>query len=498
MKRLSVLLLAAMLVLGAAGTARADGIDLKVRGEWDWAFGWVVNGQFSGGAHNKGKRDNDNFFAAQRLRTQIDFISSENLSGVVMFEIGKTNWGRKDEGGALDSDGKIVELKRAYLDWVVPDTKISVRMGIQGIKLPSTPMGSTLMDADIAGVVVSSPITDWLGVTAMWLRPFDAQTNDNDNLSVGGQNGKNHLDDEVDAFGLLLPITGNGWSFTPYGIYAFIGANSGIYDYLYRDMDYNNTVTVENSSTKGWWLGGHFQLDMFEPLVFNIDGVYNHISRADLGGFGHDANGAGGLKPGTQIGSQGWFIAATLDYKLDWATPGIFGWYASGDKANSDDDGMMGRLVSFASDGGGFTPTSFGFGGSFSSGISEDGYVNGTGVGTWGIGIQLADVSFIEDLSHTLRVAYYRGTNDSDLIKKNPEYQKAGGYLRLSHDVMYLTDKDSVIEVNFDHKYQLYENLTMAVELGWLHLKTDKDTWGDNGDETENAWKGQVMFKYSF
>lgn len=65
-----------------------------------------------------------------------------------------------------------------------------------------------------------------------------------------------------------------------------------------------------------------------------------------------------------------------------------------------------------------------------------------TGTGTWGIGLQLADVSFINDLSHTLRFAYMRGTNSHKLVRD--------GYdLRLAED-FYLTNKDQAFEVNFD------------------------------------------------
>ena len=53
MKRIVTLLLAAGLVLGAAGAGNAA--DVKVKGMWDFAVGWADNG--------------DNFVARQRLRT---------------------------------------------------------------------------------------------------------------------------------------------------------------------------------------------------------------------------------------------------------------------------------------------------------------------------------------------------------------------------------------------------------------------------------------------
>lgn len=486
MQRLVGFLLAAVIVLGSVGTAKADGIQMKVMGEWDFAFGWADNTNFPGSVHgDTGGRSDDDWFARQRIRTQVNFITSEYLQGVLMFEIGDINWGRKEEGGALDADGVNVETKRAYLDWIIPQTEISVRMGIQGVTLPSTPMGTPVLDADVAGIVVSSPLTEWLGVTAFWARPFDAYGNDGDDR---------HYDDEADIFGLLLPMEGDGWKFTPWGMYGFIGASSGLFDYLLAG-EQENSVDVQNSHTKAWWVGAHLELSLLDPLVFNIEGIYGRMSKVDLGRDFYDSFDLDRTM-NTRLGASGWFIAATLDYELDWGTPGIFGWYASGDGKNADRHGRLGRMPILSVDNAGFAPTSFGTAGTYSIGC--DSLVTASGLGTWGVGIQLADVSFIEDLSHTLRFAYYRGTNDSDLIKKTGDTN----YLKYGLDGLYLTDKDSVFEVNFDHSYQIYENLTAVVELGWLRLDADSDTWknktGSGGDEGKNAWKAQLMFQYSF
>ncbi len=480
MKRLTAIVLAAMLMLGSISTAYADGIDIKVKGQWDFAFGWVTNGKFKDSAHhNTSDRDDDPLFARQRIRTQINFISSEYLQGVLMFEIGTLDWGRK--GAALDADGINVETKRAYLDWVIPNTDISLRMGIQGLKLPSTPMGSPLFDADVAGIVASSPICDWISISGFWIRPFDAYSNDG--------SGR-HYDDETDIFGLLLPMEGDGWSVTPWGMYGFVGASSGIYDYLFNDYNPTNTVTANNSHTNAWWAGAHFELTMFDPFVFNLEGIYGSLRRADLTGLGGFVSASA-----PEIGTEGWFIGATLDYKLDWGVPGLFGWYSSGDDDDAAETGKLGRLPVLGNDGGSFYPTSFGFAGSFNSGVGADTIVSGSGSGTWGVGIQLADVSFIENLSHTLRVAYYAGTNDADLVKKT-----GTSFLKYSTDNLYLTTNDNVIEVNFDHTYQIYENFTTVLELGWLRLNVDHDTWGgrDRYDETDNAWKAQILFQYKF
>ncbi|MDR1686534.1 MAG: porin, partial [Desulfovibrio sp.] len=185
MKQAKLLLLSLVLVLAASGGARADGVDIKVKGEWDFAFGWTGNFGFTHSVHGDAYGTGDDpSYAQQRIRTQIDFIISENLSAVYGVQVGTITWGRAEggvgveSGGQMDSDGANLATHLAYLDWMIPSTGIQVRMGIQGIALPSTPMGTPVLDSQVAGVVVSTPLTDWLGLTAMWLRPYDAYPGD--------------------------------------------------------------------------------------------------------------------------------------------------------------------------------------------------------------------------------------------------------------------------------------------------------------------------------
>ena len=84
MKRIMTLALAAAMVFGAATGASA--IDFKASGQW--LFG-VSAGEGNLVNKHNGRHDdtNDTFFAGQRLRTQIDAVASEALSGTVYFEI---------------------------------------------------------------------------------------------------------------------------------------------------------------------------------------------------------------------------------------------------------------------------------------------------------------------------------------------------------------------------------------------------------------------------
>ncbi|MDR1945967.1 MAG: outer membrane homotrimeric porin [Desulfovibrio sp.] len=523
MKQAKLLLLSLALILATTGGARADGVDIKVKGEWDFSFGWTGNLGFThsvhGNAYNAGA---DAGYAKQRMRFQIDFVISEYLSAVYGIQVGTIDWGRNEannvglgSGGAMDSDGVNMGTHLAYLDWLIPSTDIQVRMGIQPVALPSTPMGSSVLDSQVAGIAVSTPLADWIALTAIWMRPYDAYAGD---FGSTNANGRNPRFDEMDLFGLVLPIEIEdfGLKITPWFVYGLVGAGSGYYDYLFSgsyensvgvdypvDPDDPNSAIKDASSARGsrssvYWIGTHLEFSLLDPLVFNVEAIYGRLRKTDVTGLGNsDLN----LENGYSLGTSGWFLAATLDYTLEIGdgfsmTPGIFGWWSSGDSADAYKNGKLGRMPTLSQYNAGFAPTTFGTAGTFS--IGTDSAVTGNGIGTWGVGIQLADITFIEDLTHTLRFAYYKGTNSAEAVRNHGN----NSVFSYASSALYLTDKDHVFEVNFDHSYAIYENLTAVLELGWLRLSADGDTWRneerEDGKTGQNAWKAQLVFNFSF
>ncbi len=483
MRRISTLVLAGALLLGSFSAAQAA--DVKIKGAWDFEFGFADNVNYETG-HSKGSRDNDIFSARQRVRTQVNFIANENLQGVLAFEIGTLTWGQsngnvgRSSGGALDGDGVNIETKRAYLDWMVPNTDLSIRMGLQGLALPmATGYYNPVFSADVAAIVANYKFSEMVSLTSFWARPFDEYDNDSNGAA-------RHLADEMDMFGLVLPISGNGWNVTPWGMVANIGNASGLYNYIQdaNDKDGKRTLGLTgNEHAIAWWAGTGFKLDLYDPLTFGIDVIYGDMHKNEVSGPMDHA-----LSNSEGVGTRGWFIASNLNYKLDWATPGLFGWWSSGDSANAAHTGQYGRLPTVGTDDG-FAPTSFGFPGS--NGIANDSAISLTATGTWGVGAQLADMSFIEDLEHTLRVAFYQGTNHKDAVANG------ANNAAWSFESVYMTTEDNAIEVNFDHKYQIYENLAAYLELGYIHLDMSNRVWGSDA-YNDNLWKAQVLFQYKF
>ena len=514
MKKLMTLALAAGMLLGAATGASA--IDFKAKGQWLMGFaagdGALVSHKKAAKANNYNKATNtdDTFSAMQRLRLQLDAVASESLSGTVYFEIGDTTWGQNSSGGALGADSNsVVELKNAYIDWMVPNTDLKFRMGIQNIAMPNVAGGSAVLDDDGAAVTFHMQFNENVGLTGMWARPL----NDNYDVQDGdysGNNKKSYLDN-IDLFALTLPLTFDGIEVTPWAMLGVIGQNA------FRSGADNATTDVtpymtsnymsdrwksgdsfertKNANTTAFWAGLPVKLTLWDPLNIEFDINYGYVGSQGRGTI-ERVDGGGKTRFSTE--RQGWLAKALVEYKMDWGTPGIFGWYASGDDGNVKNGSE--RLPSIAGAG---NFTSFMGDGNLAWGTGYNFYDNNlTYAGTWGIGLQIADVSFVEDLKHTFRVAYWGGTNSPSMVKYMGS-AVAWDDTTAAQDGPYLTTNDGLLEFNLVNSWQIYENLEANLELGYIINMMDKDTWdksyvSERNWSKQDAWKAQLIFAYTF
>ena len=480
MKKLMTLALAAGMLLGAATGASA--IDFKAKGQWLMGFaagdGALVSHKKLDKAsnHNKAADTDDTFSAMQRLRLQLDAVASESLSGTVYFEIGDTTWGQNSSGGALGADSNsVVELKNAYIDWMVPNTALKFRMGIQTITMPNVAGGSAVLDDDAAGIVAN-------------------------------------YHDNVDMFALMLPLTFDGVKVTPWAMYGMIGANS--WDAIDHDMHkgsypayslrpyplaYNGgTFDTDKAYGSAFWAGLPISVTAFDPLNIELDINYGYIE--SMGRYKAERfDGSNTFRMG-DTKREGWLVKALVEYKMDWGTPGIFGWYASGDDGNVKNGSERmptisgcGNFMSFMGD------ANYGWG---DSRLYDR---NLTYAGTWGVGLRIHDMSFVEDLKHSFRVAYWGGTNSPSMAKYvgnswgwNGSADGAYG----TPEGPYLTTNDGLLEFNLVNSYQIYENLEANLELGYIVNMVDDDTWKrsyrSDSYKKQDAWKAQLIFAYSF
>lgn len=437
----------AAFILGTAGIASA--VELKVQGNWRVNFNYLKDTEFN----NDSKKDN--FLASQRARVLFNFVASENLKGVLHFEIGNLTWG--SAGGALNADGVNVKTKNAFIQFNVPNTQVGVKAGIQGFALPST-FGSHILSADVAALAATIPFNDMVGLTAAWARPYDV---------TQGQFDVD-VEDEVDVFAAVLPITLDGVQLNPFGVYARWGK-----DFL------NDTFgLVDAKNANQWFAGLNFTVDMLDPIVFLGDVNYGSVDLTD------------------NLDASGFIVSLAAQYKMDMVTPEIFWLYESGEDSKYSRGGDSERMPTIGTDGASWAPTAFGmtgsaFGGgtdgilrSFISGLpgasAYDAYqaVEGT-LGMWALGLKLGDIQFIDRLTHDLIFFYAQGTNDTA-------------------NTQLFTEDDNYFEITFDHNYQIYENLVARLELGWGTLDLDNLTPGRSDSADDSAWKAAFGFNYRF
>ena len=503
MKKLMTLALAAAMMLGAATGANA--IDFKAKGQWIMSFDYGMHGNFgeSKAKNNSGfGKHEDEFEARQRVRLQLDAVASEALSGTVFFEMGDQIWGQDSTGGALGADGRVVELKRAYIDWMVPQTDLKVRMGIQGLALPAfTTNASQIFDDDVAAVTLNYQFNENVGLTAFWARPY----NDNNGYKSSTSSTKwdNYMDN-MDMFAVLLPLSFDGVKVTPWVMYAAMGPGMFENDFAKHDEIVNGLGRAQKGLVSGFtgfdkndtygnafWAGVTGEVTMWDPFRIAWDVNYGSASYED-----------------EKMNREGWLASLLLEYKLDWATPGIYGWYGSGDDSNPRNGSERMPVVSAN---GNNQFSNFAFNGN--PYIAREGVLGSTMVGTWGIGARLKDMSFLEDLKHTLRVNFMGGTNAPKMAKYvGQDLGKRGVYdvngRANAYDPMYLTTDDYALEIGLTNTYKMYDNFTVMLDASYLALWLDdsRSTWGKNpmanfakgGDGVYDAWNVNLSFVYSF
>ena len=501
MKKLMTLALAAAMMLGAATGASA--IDFKAKGQWIMSFDYGMHGNFgeSKAKNNSGfGKHEDEFEARQRVRLQLDAVASEALSGTVFFEMGDQIWGQDSTGGALGADGRVVELKRAYIDWMVPQTDLKVRMGIQGLALPSfTTNASQIFDDDVAAVSLNYQFNENVGLTAFWARPY----NDNagyKSSDAGSTKWDNYMDN-MDMFAVLLPLTFDGVKVTPWVMYAAMGP--GMFD------------NFEKAPGNAWGRASAGMMSGFKGTDWNDSygnafwaGVTGEVTYWDPFRIAWDVNYGSASYEDQKMNREGWLASLLLEYKLDWGTPGLYGWYGSGDDSNPKNGSERMPVVS-ANGNNGFS--NFAFNGN--PYIAREGVLGSTMVGTWGIGARLKDMSFLEDLKHTLRVNFMGGTNAPKMAKYvGQDLGKRGVYdvngRANAYDPMYLTTDDYALEIGLTNTYKMYDNFTVMLDASYLALWLDdsRSTWGKNpmanfakgGDGIYDAWNVNLSFVYSF
>ncbi len=235
-----------------------------------------------------------------------------------------------------------------------------------------------------------------------------------------------YKEDEVDLFMVVLPFYMGNIEITPFGTLTNFGKK------------------IEGKKYQIYHGGLHNKLS-FDPFVVKADVNYGYTDN--------------------DYKQQGYIVVASVEYLMDVMTPQLFGFYESGEKQTYSNTSKSRRMPVIGTDGGAFGP-GVGYGGNTEFNDDkllryvlldfDDSYQTWQGaIGSKGIGAGLNDITFIDKLSTDVYTYYMKGTNHKDNVN------------------LFTTD-DSYYEVNVNNDYQLYENLSLILELGYGKVSFDE------------------------
>jgi hypothetical protein len=468
MKRLILLAVLCAFVLGAAASASAA--DIKASGSWAIEAVWAENWNFK----DKGTNDNNAsvFDIHQRARTIFEFVANENLRGVLYTAYGTEQWGTNGfaigQGDTGTGGGNQIVVRRAYVDFNYPNTSVNVKAGYQAVTLPNAfGGGSMILDEEVASAVVSGSMTDNVGYLVGYAR-----------AGATAASGER----EVDAFVAALPMNFEGFTFAPFGMVAPLGSNIMAGDVTgnmigLAAMNASDTGTDGTAFDNAYWLGAAFTMNMFDPFVLKADVNYGKVASNR-----------------SQNEKSGWLFDAALEYKgLDFMTPEAFFVYTSGEDGNATKgNGSSERMPILRAQS--WAVGSFFFGGDtlLAGSLPSSSTGRPQYEGFWALGLSLKNIqSFAEGLSHTAHLIYAQGTNDKTV---------GSAYTSTATNIAYgrtLTEEDSLIEVDFNTAYKLYDELTLTLDLGYLNLDSKESVWGAD-QKGGDAWKISTGVLYSF
>ncbi|MBA4356164.1 MAG: hypothetical protein C0405_00385 [Desulfovibrio sp.] len=419
------------------------------------------------------------------MRTAFTFIANENLKAVLDTQIGSANWGNGlyaigagrsttsattlgTSGGAGNGGAGNIMLRKGYIDFKWPGTKVNFLVGFQTVALPAAfGGGSAIIDDQMAAAVMVTPLTDNLKLLAGYARPFDS--NSSYSTTAGSLSGSGTSTDVVFA---ALPIDFKGVNVTPFAAYANAGKDTALAGTGASALaGFYGPNASGNEGVRAYWGGAAATITAFDGFKIMADFNYGKATYNNQSG----SNRADG-------GRSGWLADIAVDYTgLKMMTPSAFFVYSSGEKGNSTDGGSggSGRMPLVANPQN-WAVGSFFFGDrDFVNGFPTNaGYVRNT-LGFWAAGVSLKDITFIDKLKHTAHLMYVKGTNDKRFITENGTTASGGiNALNRAYYGAFLTEKDSLWEVDFNTKYQIYDELSMYLNLGYINANFDKDVWG--------------------
>jgi len=483
MRLIGCLALIASLFFGCLASAEAA-TEVKMTGDVRIHANYWSKMQYTGWNYN-GTQTADAMTIYERFRIRTDFIANEALKFRLGFKIGDVPWGSGTF--TVDNPAVSIQVYQAYLQFKIPNTDIEISAGMQNIDLP---LSVDWLDANpvlggtrSASAIVSIPLSEQVKVIGGFTRLVDSNRDFDPTTTQKA--------DEFDGYFLSLPIELSGFKATPWGMIAVAGRDAaynrvwvGNGGYSYETLATNLMsaasqgpgATFKNAQNMFWWVGSTLAVTALDPFKFYADVMY----------------GSGNDNDRSRNKRKGFFFDVAAEYTgLDLLTPQVTFWYSTGeDSSLNNGSERMPSVVNYWS-----PSNSFLFDGDQAF---ANGFMNVNPVGSWGFVAALDKISFVQDLTHRLAFSYAHGTNSAAGLRKANALLGTGNYVQIGRD---LAENEYVLAVNFDTKYNIYENLAAILETGWSHGEFQSSVWGRrfvNATRDGDAFKVAVGLQYKF
>jgi opacity protein-like surface antigen len=499
MKRTLTLALAAIMLFSCVALASAA-TEVKMTGDARvWGNWW--NSLNYTGWNAQGTKTYDSLTIWERFRLRTDFIANEGLKFRFGIRVNNKAWGA--DTFTVDNPAASIDVYQAYMQFKVPGSEeVEFTVGLQPLDLPiSSPdiFGSSpiLGNTQAGGIVASATINENFKAVGGFTRLVDTDGGNGGFAPTTTRNAPN-----LDAYFLVLPITVDGFSFTPWGVIGVAGKDAaaagtgvavGTSPRTSNQNLANNLLAPGIMSAPGvlnhvadrqymyWWIGGAISVTALDPFKFYADIMYGS-----------------GMEDGHRAYKRaGWFVDAAAEYTgLDMMTPQLAFWYSSGEDKSMHNGSERMPTIRQA-----WGPSnSFLFDSTQAMGA---GYMGLNPTGSWGFALSLNKISFVQDLTHRLTFTFAQGTNAPRALRQANVLWGDGNYAQMGRD---LTTNEYVLGINFDNQYNIYENLAAILETGWSHLyNAQGSVWNVNGrrftqqiNKNGDAWKVALGLQYKF
>ena len=218
MKKYLVLIGAAILVMALASPSMAQWKSwghMEIQTIWEKKPDFNNGQAWANGAIRNNAPDSDTTWrhVAERFRFFLQYGDPKTVRAVIGFEADSQEWGESRSSGTVTggrmggytADSVQMEVKHAYLDWIIPNTPVQITAGIQGFAYG----GRLFWNNDSAGVKVRTDFAPH-SVEFFWGRIADQGYDGNNPRAMYGV---------FDVYGVSYDVKQKAWDLNAYFAY---------------------------------------------------------------------------------------------------------------------------------------------------------------------------------------------------------------------------------------------------------------------------------------